>query len=92
MTNLATCLGECVRRQSRPRGRVWHEPATIIGIALVDRFDGARVEGTSAAIFSDKPPILAVNVPSPTDPIEPITETEPSLPVFRADVLDLFES
>jgi Uma2 family endonuclease len=83
MANLAVLLGNWHRAQPRPRGRLYvsdararlrRNPDTFIGadIAYINAEQAAR--NSPKARFIDEPPLLAVEIASPSDTAEDMAE------------------
>jgi Uma2 family endonuclease len=83
MANLTILLGNWLKRQPQPRGRLYagdirvrirRNPDTFVGIDLA--YISAELAATTAknATFIDGIPVLAVEILSPNDTIDGITE------------------
>jgi Uma2 family endonuclease len=81
--NLDFLLGSWLRQQPRPRGRVYageirvrirRNPDTVIGMDLAYISADLAAATAKNASFIDGIPVLAVEILSPTDTVEAITE------------------
>jgi Uma2 family endonuclease len=83
MTHLTGLLGNWCRRQTRPRGRVYagdmgirlrRDPDTFVGADLTYINAEQAARNPLTAPFIDEPPVLAVEITSPSDTAEEMAE------------------
>ena len=83
MCNLAYLLGAWLRQQHPPRGRLYagdarvrveRDPDTFVGVDLVYLAPDEAARNAPDATFIDGPPVLVVEITSPSDSAESIVE------------------